>query len=126
MSIHKQWSKDKGAQLVFCDMSIPLSARASASSKESRLYVRGDDGTLAMKRGTMHAVDGFESLPFFIVAKGDKAGKRFEDMTRRPAFGGRQLRQPYRSKGPTTSLIESETGVNAGWMRLGFERFHRI
>jgi len=80
--IYHESAKDKGTQLVFCDLSIPLSARSSFGSKERRLYVRGEDGGLAMKRGTLHSVDGFESLPFFIVAKAT-----------RPASGSRSMTQ---------------------------------
>ncbi len=74
---YRLWAADKGTQLVFCDMSIPLSARSSYSSKDRRLYVRGDSGSVEMKRGTMHTVPGFESLPFFIVQGGGKDAKTF-------------------------------------------------
>lgn len=77
MRVYRQWADDKGAQLVFCDMSIPLSARSSYSSKDRRLYVRGGNGAVEMKRGTMHTVPGFESLPFFIVQGGGKDAKTF-------------------------------------------------
>lgn len=109
LRIYHQWSKDKGAQLVFCDMSIPLSARSNFSSKERRLYVRGEDGMLAMKRGTLHAADGFESLPFFIVAKGDKAGKRFEVYDAATGFlvGGNFATRPE-AKERSIALIEAE------------------
>lgn len=76
--IYQQWAADKGAQLVFCDMSIPLSARASYSTTARRLYVRDDAGALAMKRGTMHTLEGQESLPYFVVQRGEKDLKRFD------------------------------------------------
>lgn len=78
MKVYRQWSADKGTQLVFCDMSIPLSARASYTSKARRLYVRDDAGALEMKRGTMHTLEGQESLPYFIMQRGDKEAKRFD------------------------------------------------
>lgn len=79
MEIYKQWTADKGAQLVFCDMSIPLSARASYANKARRLYVRDESSALAMKRGTMHAAAGHEQLPFFVVQRGTgKDDKRFD------------------------------------------------
>jgi len=78
MKVYHQWAADKGTQLIFCDMSIPLSARSSYSSKERRLYVRGENGSIEMKRGTMHTAPGFESLPYFIVQKGQKESKQFE------------------------------------------------
>ena len=76
--VYKQWDADKGTQLVFCDLSIPLSARASYSSKARRLYVRGDAGEIDMKRGTMHTLEGQESLPYFVVQRGEKDLKRFD------------------------------------------------
>jgi N12 class adenine-specific DNA methylase len=75
---YKQWDADKGTQLVFCDLSIPLSARASYSSKARRLYVRDDAGAVEMKRGTMHTLEGQESLPYFVVQRGEKDAKRFD------------------------------------------------
>ena len=78
IKVYKQWAGDKGTQLVFCDMSIPLSARASYSSKDRRLYVRDANGALEMKRGTMHTVQGHEALPFFIVQAGSKDTKKFD------------------------------------------------
>lgn len=78
MHIYRQWGKDKGTQLVFCDMSVPLSARASYASKARRLYVRDDLSSIAMKRGTLHAIEGHEDMPFFIVQRGDKEAKRFD------------------------------------------------
>lgn len=79
MEIYKQWTADKGAQLVFCDMSIPLSARASYANKARRLYVRDESSALSMKRGTMHAAAGHEQLPFFVVQRGTgKDDKRFD------------------------------------------------
>ena len=119
---YHQWSKDKGTQLVFCDMSIPLSARSNFSSKERRLYVRDDAGALVMKRGTLHAADGFESLPFFIVAKGDKAGKRFEVYDAATGFlVGGNFTSRVEAKERSVGLIESETSRQR-WLdkRLGF------
>ena len=76
--VYKQWNADKGTQLVFCDLSIPLSARASYSSKARRLYVRDEAGAIDMKRGTMHTAEGQESLPYFVVQRGEKELKRFD------------------------------------------------
>lgn len=108
VKVYKQWEKDKGAQLVFCDMSIPLSARASYSTKERRLYVRGDNGTLEMKRGTMHTVPGFESLPFFIVQKGQKDSKAFEiyDAATGALIGSQPTKQDAKEK--TAALLGDE------------------
>ena len=66
VQVYEKWSSDKGTQLVFCDLSVPLSARSGFGSKDRRLYVK-EDGKLAHKRGTMHTVAGHEDLPFFVV-----------------------------------------------------------
>jgi len=77
MATYKRWTKDKGTQLVFCDLSVPLSARSGFESKERRLYVR-EDGAVVAKRGTMHVVEGFESLPYFIVPSTTTGAKVFD------------------------------------------------
>jgi hypothetical protein len=78
LKVYHQWADDKGTQLVFCDMSIPLSARNSYSTKDRRLYLRDDAGAIDMKRGTMHTLEGRDDLPYFIVQRGDKEAKRFD------------------------------------------------
>lgn len=76
MSIYHQWAADKGTQLVFCDLSVPLSSRSGFGAKERRIYVR-DNGAITHKRGTMHTVAGHEDLPFFLVKEGAKDAKSF-------------------------------------------------
>lgn len=77
--VYHQWSQDKGAQLVFCDLSIPLSARASFSSKPKNLYVRSEDVlSIEKSRGTMHTTPGHEDLPYFIIQRGTKDKKQFD------------------------------------------------
>jgi N12 class adenine-specific DNA methylase len=68
MRLYKKWDADKGTQMVFCDMSIPLSCRKALSSHDSRVYVR-DPGTgdVVHKRGTLHTAEGFEEFPFLLV-----------------------------------------------------------
>jgi N12 class adenine-specific DNA methylase/antirestriction protein ArdC/phage/plasmid primase-like uncharacterized protein len=78
LKVYHQWESEKGTQLVFCDMSIPLSARTGYLSKDRRLYVRDDEGSLQMKRGTLHTLEGHESMPYFVVQRGDKDAKRFD------------------------------------------------
>jgi N12 class adenine-specific DNA methylase/antirestriction protein ArdC/phage/plasmid primase-like uncharacterized protein len=78
LEVYHQWAEDKGTQLIFCDQSIPLSARNSYSSKDRRLYVRDDAGAIVMKRGTLHTLGGHEDMPYFIVQRGDKETKRFD------------------------------------------------
>ena len=72
MGVYQKWSKDKGTQLVFCDSSIPLSARASMATKDRRLFVLDDQGMLTHKKGTLHTVEGFEGFPFYLVRTVDR------------------------------------------------------
>lgn len=72
MDLWKQWEADKGTQLVFCDLSVPLSAKAKMASKEKRIYVRNETGSLTHKKGTLHTLKEYEGLPYFLVSSGRK------------------------------------------------------
>ena len=76
MRLYKQSAKDKGTQLVFCDMSIPLSARSAMENKERRLYVRDENGMITHKKGTLNTVEGYEGFPFYLVKSGAKETAR--------------------------------------------------
>lgn len=68
VQLWKDTAKDKGTQIVFCDLSIPNSARNDMSSKERRIYVRDRDGELTHKaKGIVYAPEGFEGFPFYIT-----------------------------------------------------------
>lgn len=68
VQLWKDTAKDKGTQIVFCDLSIPNSARNDMSSKERRIYVRDRDGELTHKaKGVVYAPEGFEGFPFYIT-----------------------------------------------------------
>jgi N12 class adenine-specific DNA methylase len=73
LALYRQWDADKGTQLVFCDLSVPNTARRSAATKPQRVYVREDDGSLAHASGTAHTVAGAEELPFLLVVRGAAA-----------------------------------------------------
>lgn len=75
--IAKKWESDKGVQLVFCDLSVPLSAKAKMASKEKRVYVRDERGEVVHKMGTLHTVKDYEGLPYYLVMVGKGAGKTF-------------------------------------------------
>ena len=72
MDVYQKWSKDKGTQLVFCDTSIPLSARSALGNKDRRLFVLDDQGMLTHKNGTLHTIKGFEGFPFYLVRTIDR------------------------------------------------------
>lgn len=73
----KVWEADKGVQLVFCDLSVPLSAKAKMANKEKRVYVRDDKGELTHKKGTLHTIKDYEGLPYYLVAVGKGSEKTF-------------------------------------------------
>ncbi|WP_304350878.1 N-6 DNA methylase [Comamonas testosteroni] len=77
MDLWTKWETDKGTQLVFCDLSVPLSAKAKMASKDKRIFVRDEAGALTHKTGTLHTKKDFEHLPYFVVASGRKNDRSF-------------------------------------------------
>lgn len=73
LTTYQKWDADKGTQLIFCDLSVPKSARSGFGSKERRVYVRDDKGGIVHKKGTLHTAEGFEDLPHLVI----KEGKEF-------------------------------------------------
>ena len=92
VSIYKETEKDKGAQIVFCDLSIPLSARTQAANKDKRLYVLDDSRqSLTHKNGTLHTVENREGFPFYLVKSGKGANASiqvYEPVSGAPMMGG--------------------------------------
>lgn len=76
LALYRQWHSDKGTQLVFCDLSVPNTARKAAATKAQRVYVREDDGSLTHAKGTAHTVAGVEELPFLLVERKRKGQMR--------------------------------------------------
>lgn len=70
LALYHQWHTDRGTQLVFCDLSVPNTARKSAATRPQRVYVRENDGSIAHASGTAHTVAGAEELPFLLVVRG--------------------------------------------------------
>lgn len=77
LEIGRSWDARKGVQLVFCDLSVPLSARAKMATKEKRIYVRDSEGNLVHRKGTLHTVKEYEGLPYFLVVEGKAKEKTF-------------------------------------------------
>jgi len=77
LAIYEKWHEDKGTQLVFCDLSVPLSAKAKMANNEKRVYVRDDRGNLTHKKGTLHAPKDFEGFPYYLVAEGKGKNRLF-------------------------------------------------
>jgi N12 class adenine-specific DNA methylase len=68
LALYREWNADRGTQLVFCDLSVPLSARQKMAAQDMRVYVRDPEtGALQHKRGTLHTVKDREDLPYYIV-----------------------------------------------------------
>ena len=66
-TIHKEWEVDRGTQLVFCDMSVPISEHARSASKSKLCLVRDEDDQITALKGTLNTIEGHELYPFFIV-----------------------------------------------------------
>lgn len=77
LHVGKTWEADKGVQLVFCDLSVPLSAKAKMASKEKRVYVRTDNGDLVHKKGTLHTIKGADDLSYYLIATGKGTARTF-------------------------------------------------
>lgn len=76
LTLYRQWHSDKGTQLVFCDLSVPNTARKAAATKAQRVYVREEDGSLTHAKGTAHTVAGAEELPFLLIERKRKGQMR--------------------------------------------------
>jgi len=77
VSIGKKWDHLKGTQLIFCDLSVPLSAKSKMATKEKRIYVRSESGEIVHVKGTLHSVTDYEGLPYYLVAEGSSSSKTF-------------------------------------------------
>lgn len=107
----RKWEADKGVQLVFCDLSVPLSAKAKMASKEKRIYVRDEKGDLTHKKGTMHTEKGLETYPYFLVQEGKGNTKTY---TMYDAYTGQLLKEGLDSKASahtiTRNLLANQEG----------------
>lgn len=76
LRIHKDWTADRGAQLIFCDLSVPQSAKAAAAVKEREAFVRREDGTLEKVKATVTTLEDVERA-FLVVKRGTGEAARF-------------------------------------------------
>jgi len=107
--IYDEWSADKGTQLVFCDLSTPQSARASAATKEKVAYVRDGDGEIKRVKATVAPVDGYPVA--FLVVK-EKAGQyRVHD-----GLTGADLRITGTTRDEAVAALKSRVGTGTGWI----------
>jgi hypothetical protein len=121
--IHKDWTADRGAQLVFCDLSVPKSARAAAASKERTAYVRTSDNSLVEVKASVVTIEGVEAS-FLAVkrGKGDAAAVDLFD-----GFSGAPLLLSAGTKteaaGNLKAKIESD---GLGWLTDLQDRYGEI
>lgn len=105
LRIYKDWSKDKGTQLIFCDSSVPLSARTGLASKARRVFVRDTEtGELTHKQGTLHTVTDFEGYPYYLVKSGTKEKARIAVYD---AYTGALIKDTFFDRGEANRAIES-------------------
>ena len=111
IEIGKEWESEKGVQLVFCDLSVPLSAKAKMANKEKRVYVRDEQGSVTHKKGTLHTVKDYEGLPYILVAANKGKEKSFSmydpvsGQLMRSGFDNKQDAHQFVSK-----FVSSENG----------------
>jgi len=118
VDLWRSTTDDKGTQLVFCDQSVPLSAKAKMASKEKRVYVRDEKGALTHKKGTLHTVKDYEGLPYFLVASGRKNDRTFSmyDPT-----SGHLLKEGLDSKQAAHEFVErvvAQAGGTERWLDM--------
>lgn len=114
LGVYEKWDADKGVQLVFCDLSVPLSAKAKMASTEKRIYVRDDKGELTHKKGTLHLPKGFEGLPYYLVADGKGVSRTF---TMFDPVTGAVLREGFDSKHDAHEFVASFVAKEGGQER---------
>lgn len=82
LGLWKTTAADRGVQLVFCDLSVPQSARSLMANKEKRVFVRDERGeSLVHLRGSLHAPRG---TPYYLVPVGrgkDRTISIYDPMT---------------------------------------------
>lgn len=74
LRIHKQWNKDKGTQLVFCDLSVPSNARDKIAQT---VYYRDDNGNI--EQGSGRGVKMENAPEWAEVYAIERKGKSAED-----------------------------------------------
>lgn len=118
VDIHAKWVADKGVQLVFCDLSVPLSAKAKLASKEKRLFVRDEAGNVTHRMGTLHTVKEYEGLPYFLVPVGkgkDRSFAIFDPVT------GQCMKEGLNSKSDAHAFVSdfvTKIGGSEQWLDM--------
>lgn len=77
ISLWEQYKDVRGVQLAFCDLSVPLSAKAKMASNEKRVYIRTADGQIRHAMGTLHTVREYEGCPYYVVGVGRGKDKSY-------------------------------------------------
>lgn len=114
----KVWEADRGVQLIFCDLSVPLSAKARMASKDKRIYVRDDAGNLTHKKGTLHTQKDFEGLPYYLVSVGKGSAKT---ITMYDPVTGQLMKDGLDSKQDAHAMVARLLALDGGqerWLDL--------
>ena len=95
-SLHKKWEKQKGTQIVFCDLSVPHSEKSRSELKDKICIIRSPDGDITSLNGTLHTVPGFDEFPFYVVKtksdnQVDQDGKKVPVLVAYDPFSGMQI-----------------------------------
>lgn len=119
VDIGRQWEADKGTQLIFCDLSVPLSAKSRMASKEKRVYVRDDSGFIVHKRGTLHCLKDYEGLPYYLVPVRNGKEKTFSIYD---PVSGALMKEGCDSKQDAHAFVTGFVGQEGGQERWLDER----
>lgn len=112
------WSetkKDRGTQIVFCDMSVPASARSGAANAERFALVRDRNNSFVHKKATLHTVEGFEGFPFYISQSGSGNNKSFAVYE---PLSGLIMREGFISKQDAKDFMQGQVDNDAGRDRI--------
>ena len=118
VNIGKQWEADRGTQLIFCDLSVPLSAKAKMASKEKRVYVRNEDGGLMHKMATMHTLKDNEGIAYFVTPEGKGKSRTFNIYS---SFTGQLMKEGLDSKLDAHEFVKTlgkEEGGLVRWLSM--------
>lgn len=68
IATYKNWRHELGTQIIFCNQSIPRSAKAANASKGKAGFIREANGAVKLLNVTLHTLPGGEEMPLFVRA----------------------------------------------------------
>ncbi|MES2879188.1 MAG: hypothetical protein V4713_12260, partial [Pseudomonadota bacterium] len=94
------------------------SARSKMASKEKRLYVRGPDGALLHKQGTLHTAKDLESYPYYLISEGKGKSRSFSMFD---AMTGQLMKEGFESKTTAHEFVNAFLSRELGqerWLEM--------